>query len=308
VTDIHTIDLHDLDTPGSIAAYLLLDGSEAVLVETGPSRTMPALVAALAEHGLEPRDVRNALVTHIHFDHAGAAGHLAGHGATIHVHEFGARHLIDPSRLVASARRIYGDAMEQRWGPILPVPPAQVVPVHDGDVLRFGAIELRAVETPGHARHHHAFVLDGADGRVCFTGDAAATVMAESDFISLPTPPPEFDLEQWLVTLDRIDGLRCDTIYPTHFGRVDDPSAHLRRVRWELVTHFAVVRSLLEQGLDEPVIHEVYRRFVDEQADRLGVPAFRRRFYVSDSVAQMNVTGILRYLQTTAAREKVAPC
>lgn len=296
---ITTIDLLDLDTPGSIAAYLLESSDGPVLVEVGPSRTFPNLVAALAERGIRPADVRHALVTHIHFDHAGAAGHLARHGATIYVHEFGARHLVDPSRLVASAARIYGDALERRWGPILPVPADRIAEVHDGDVLRFGDLELRAIETPGHARHHHAYVVERGGERVAFTGDAAATWLPDTPFISLPTPPPEFDLERWLASLDRLEAEACDAIYPTHFGRVDDVGGHLRRVRAELVTHVGVVRALVESGLSDTAVRAAYARFVDEQARGLNVPDARRRFYVSDAVSSMNVSGILRYLAAT---------
>jgi glyoxylase-like metal-dependent hydrolase (beta-lactamase superfamily II) len=176
-----------------------------------------------------------------------------------------------------------------------------VKPVHDGDVLRFGDIELRAIETPGHARHHHAFALDTADGKVCFTGDVAATYLPETPFISLPTPPPEFSLEHWLASLDRLEAERFGRLYLTHFGSVDEPASHLRRVRIELATHTALVRSLVEQGLDEMAIHEIYHRFVMEQADRLDVPESRRRFYVGDSVSSMNVTGILRALRSACA-------
>ena len=297
MTRIHTIDLLDQGTPGSIAAYLVEDGGEPVLIETGPSATFAALEAGLARLGLRVEDVRHALVTHIHFDHAGAAGHLARRGATIYVHEFGARHLIDPSRLVASARRIYGEQMDARWGPILPVPAGQIRSVHDGDVLTFGAITLRAIETPGHARHHHAYALETDDGTVCFTGDVAAAFVPGCAFISLPTPPPEFDLEQWLGSIDRLDRSGFVRLYPTHFGVVADPGAHLERVRRELIAHTALIRSCLEQGVPEERIRAIYRQFQRELADGLGLPPFRRRFYASDAFAAMNVTGILRFLR-----------
>jgi glyoxylase-like metal-dependent hydrolase (beta-lactamase superfamily II) len=299
---IHTIDLLDLGLTGSIAAYLLIGDDGPVLVEIGPSATLETLRSGLASHGFEFSDVRHAVVSHIHFDHAGAAGHLAQHGTTIHVHEFGGRHLIDPSRLIASARRIYGDQMERRWGPILPVPPAQIRSVVDGDTLTVGDIELRAIETPGHARHHHAWATDTEDGPVCFCGDAAATYLAGTDFISLPTPPPEFDPEAWLATLDRLDAEGFVRLYPTHYGAVDDPAAHLRRVRKELVDHFALVQALVAEGLEPHVINAIYRRFVETQASQLGVPESQQRFYVAPSVSRMNVAGMLRYLETELER------
>src|SRR5262245_25291816 len=122
MSDIHTIDLHYLGIPQAIASFVILDRSGAVLIETGPASTLEHLTAGLAGLGLQLSDVRHVLVTHIHLDHAGAAGHLARHGAAIHVHEFGAKHLIDPTKLIDSATRIYGDQMERLWGSIIPVP------------------------------------------------------------------------------------------------------------------------------------------------------------------------------------------
>src|SRR5207344_3255899 len=111
--------------------------------------------------------------THIHLDHAGAAGHLARNGTRIHVHEFGAKHLIDPTKLIESATRIYGEQMDRLWGPILPVPENQIVAIRDGDVIEAAGLRFDAIETPGHARHHHSFAIEVQGERVCFTGDIA---------------------------------------------------------------------------------------------------------------------------------------
>ncbi|MBT8484702.1 MAG: MBL fold metallo-hydrolase, partial [Phycisphaerae bacterium] len=224
-TAIHTIDVNYLNTPGAIASYIVIGpGGDPVMVETGPGCAVEGLVAGLKELGFRPRDVRDVLVTHIHFDHAGAAGWMAREGARIHVHEFGAAHLVDPTRLVRSAERIYGDRMGVLWGELIPVPEKQVRPVYDGDAIDAGGLRFRAIETPGHARHHHAYGLETEDlGRVAFTGDAAATFVEEAPgFISLPTPPPEFELAAWISSLDRLGEEGLDRIYPTHFGVVED--------------------------------------------------------------------------------------
>ena len=157
---LHTIDLHYLGIPQAIAAFVMMGSDGPVLIETGPASTLNNLADGLASLNLGLADIRHALVTHIHLDHAGAAGHLARNGTRIYVHEFGAKHLIDPSRLIESATRIYADQMDRLWGSIVPVPEKLVTPVHDGDVIAIGDLRFTALETPGHARHHHAFAVD----------------------------------------------------------------------------------------------------------------------------------------------------
>ena len=174
MTIVHTIDLEYLGTRGAIASYVIEGPDGLVMVETGPGNTTAALERGLADLGFTPTDVKHVFVTHIHFDHAGASGWMARHGAHIYVHEFGRQHLIDPTRLVASARRIYGDRMEALWGELLPIPAERTTPLHDGDIVTVAGLKIRAIETPGHARHHHAFVVETDDAKIGFTGDAAA--------------------------------------------------------------------------------------------------------------------------------------
>jgi glyoxylase-like metal-dependent hydrolase (beta-lactamase superfamily II) len=297
---IHTIDLHHLGTPGAIAAYVVRGTSGAVLIETGPANTVAALERGLCRLGLKPADIGHVLVTHIHLDHAGAAGWMARHGATIHVHEFGAPHLVDPARLLHSAGRIYGPRLEHLWGRMLPVPAEQIHPLRDGDVLDVAGLRLRALETPGHARHHHAFVLE--DCGAAFTGDAAATFIAGCEpFISLPTPPPEFDLELWLASLRRLEAERLAVAYPTHFGAVREVGTHLRRVRECLQQHVATAARLLDAGPDHDAARLAYSAWFTSQARAAGVSAQLMRFYVTDALAAMNLSGMARYLERERA-------
>jgi glyoxylase-like metal-dependent hydrolase (beta-lactamase superfamily II) len=300
---IHTIDLRYLGQERAIAAYLIESNAGPILVETGPANTIDTLTTALAALGVVPKDIRHALVTHIHFDHAGAVGWLARHGAHIHAHEFGAPHLIDPSKLVDSARRIYGTSMEYEWGIMTAVPADQVHPVRDGDVLEFGDVTLTAIETPGHARHHHTYRMDIDAGAIAFTGDAAATYMPETSFINLPMPPPEFDLDAWLTTLDRLRAENLARIYPTHFGACDHPAKHFDRVEHELHRNVAFIERLVAEGLTEAEVVAAYGEWIDELADHADVPLQRRPFFVSRNVKQMNVMGVLRYLRKRAERE-----
>jgi glyoxylase-like metal-dependent hydrolase (beta-lactamase superfamily II) len=171
--DLHCIDLEFQSMPGVIASYLLSGGGEYALVETGPSTTLAALADGLEQLGVSPEQIGTLLVTHIHLDHAGAAGVLVDRypHMQVYVHEVGAPHLIDPSKLLVSATRIYGDRMDELWGEVKPVPAQNVHAVTDGDVVSAAGHHLKALYTPGHASHHVAY-QDDATGDM-FTGDVA---------------------------------------------------------------------------------------------------------------------------------------
>lgn len=294
---IHTLDLHYLGVPGSIACFLIIGPREAALVEAGPASTIDALREAMAAHGVAPCDVRHVLVTHIHLDHAGAAGWLAEHGATIHVHEFGAPHLVDPSKLLASAELIYGDEMQRLWGTMRPVPPSQVQPLCDGDVVTVAGLELHAIATPGHAKHHHAFETEHGGERVCFTGDAAGMIVPGvpgEAFISLPTPPPEFDEAAWLESLSRLQARSPQRLYLTHFGAIERARSHLDAVKQAVLAHWTFIQTRADAGIDETAILEEYRTWVLDLADRAGIEGARRVHFVSNRLLAMNGTGMLR--------------
>jgi len=293
---IQTIDHHYQATCEAIASYVVFAPRGPVLFETGPGSTFSRLVEGLARIRLRPADIRHVFVTHIHLDHAGAAGHLAREGATIYVHEFGAKHLIDPSRLLASAKRIYQERMERLWGETFPIPERQAVALHDGDVIDAAGLRVEAIETPGHARHHHAFACEVGGERIAFTGDAGACFVREAPgFISLPTPPPEFDRDQWIASLHRLEARNFDAIYPTHYGRVDEVRAHLARVRLAVRQHSDFVRDMLIAEMPRDAMLTRYTAWFVEQAERAGVPADKMDFYVKSSLAAMNLAGMLRY-------------
>jgi glyoxylase-like metal-dependent hydrolase (beta-lactamase superfamily II) len=188
---------------------------------------LPALEAGLAAHGLELGDLRHLVLTHIHLDHAGAAGVIARRNdrLTVHVSEIGAPHLVDPSRLESSARRLYGDDFDRLWGELAPVP-EQAVRVIGGRVL-----DLEAWPTPGHATHHVSFL--GPDGS-CYVGDAAGVRIMPSSFIAPVAPPPDIDIEAWERTLDEIEERRPERLCLPHFGFVEDPEAHVANMRERL--------------------------------------------------------------------------
>jgi glyoxylase-like metal-dependent hydrolase (beta-lactamase superfamily II) len=220
------LDLRHLGRERVIGAYLL-PGDEPALVDCGPASCAEELRAALAAHGLAVGDLRHVLLTHIHLDHAGAAGLLvrANPGLVVHVSEIGAPHLVDPSRLERSARRLYGEDFDRLWGELSPVP--------EGNVRVVGerALGLEVFPTPGHASHHVSYVA--ADGSL-FAGDAAGVRIMPAGFLAPVSPPPDIDLEAWERTLDAIAERRPARLCLPHFGVVGEPEAHLARMRERL--------------------------------------------------------------------------
>jgi glyoxylase-like metal-dependent hydrolase (beta-lactamase superfamily II) len=221
------LDLRHLGHERVIGSYLLETRDGLALQDCGPSTCVPELHARLAEHGLELSDVRHLLLSHIHLDHAGAAGVLVREHPRLQVHvsEVGAPHLVDPSRLERSARRLYGDDFDRLWGELAPVPEENVHAV-GADTLG-----LATFPTPGHASHHVCY-LD-TDGTL-YSGDAAGVRIQPSEFVLPPTPPPEVDLEAWERTLDAIAARAPNRLALIHFGVAEDVDRHLAELRARL--------------------------------------------------------------------------
>ena len=296
---IHILDLQFLGISQTIASYLLIGPEGPVLVETGPGSTLPTLRKRLTAHGVAPEDIKHVLLTHIHFDHAGAAGWWAQQGAQIYVHHFGARHLIDPAKLIASATRIYGDKMDMLWGDILPAPAEKVTLLHDGDTIFAGGLQFDVLETPGHARHHHVYRL----GDIAFTGDAAGVAIPGANLVDLPAPPPEFDKEAWLATLDRLEAEKFQAIYPTHYGRVDDVSSHLAQLRDLIASGASFVKRSMDAGLGRDNILARYLSWNGERARKAGLDEQQIAQYMAANPLDMSVDGIMRYWRKKMERD-----
>lgn len=288
---LHTLDLHFLKTPQIIAAYVLVGPNSVALVETGPGSTLPTLLKGLADLGFQPADVRDVLLTHIHLDHAGAAGWWARQGATIHVHPLGAPHLIDPSKLLTSAQRIYGDQMDLLWGEFLSAPEDKVHIVKDGDILNLVGEEIQVIETSGHARHHHAYRI----GELAFTGDSTGVRLPGHTWIALPAPPPEFELDIWQATIQKLAALNLTKIYPTHFGEVLDPAEHFARFAPLMREAANLVRDLMGLGLSRDEILEKYTEWYTTRAEAAGIDADTRDYYARVNNLPMCVDGMMRY-------------
>ena len=219
MADYTTIDtkMHGRD---GITGTFLLRGDETALIESGPKSSVDHVL-----NGLRGADVERLdwiIVTHIHLDHAGAAGTLATHfpEARVGVHEVGAPHLVSPSKLWSSASRIYGDAMDRLWGGIDPIDPDRIRTLVDGDEIDLGGRKLEVVETLGHAGHHHAY-LDARTGTM-FTGDALGVRLPDVGIFRPATPPPEFDLERAISSIERIRTVAPSSLCLTHFGPTDE--------------------------------------------------------------------------------------
>jgi glyoxylase-like metal-dependent hydrolase (beta-lactamase superfamily II) len=201
--------------PGITGAFAFNGATQTLLLETGPRSVVDNVFAGLEAAGIDHLDW--ILVTHIHLDHAGAAGTIAQRfpDAKVGVHEIGAPHLVDPTKLWSSASRIYGDRMEELWGGIDPIDKDRIHVIADGETIDLGGVTLTAVETPGHAYHHHAYLSSDGD---LFAGDALGVRLPDVGVVRPATPPPEFHLTKAIASIERIRSLKPTTLWPTHFG------------------------------------------------------------------------------------------
>lgn len=246
---MRVIDVMHLGRPHVIGCWEV-DG---LLVDPGPESSMETLLAAIGDE--QPKAL---LLTHIHLDHAAATGALVRRwpGLEVYVHERGARHLIDPSKLLASAERLYGDQMERLWGEIVPVPEANVTPLAGGEDV-FG---MRVAYTPGHASHHVCYFHE--ESGTAFVGDVAAVRIPGADLVVPPTPPPDIDVETWLDSIAIVESWRPERLALTHFGAVDDPIEHLEIVRKRLREEADLAREFSEEDYERH-----HRAMVAESAD-----------------------------------------
>ena len=290
-TRVITLDLNFMGLPHAIAAYLIRYGDGAILIESGPGSTLSALEAGLAKEGLSPRDVTHVLLTHIHLDHAGAAGWLAKHGAEVYVHPIGAPHMLNPEKLLASATRIYGDCMDTLWGEFLPVPESQLKVPNDAESIKIGNMEFLPINTPGHAEHHYSYLFED----VLFCGDVGGVRIPGYPYLRVPMPPPELHLERWHESIARLREERFARIGPTHFGIFDDPQWQLDEVEKGLDAASHWLEATMPANLPIEELRQNFVNWMMAEGEKIGLDDGVVKAYELANPLGMSADGLLRY-------------
>jgi glyoxylase-like metal-dependent hydrolase (beta-lactamase superfamily II) len=252
---VHHLDLNFGGSPHAVGVYVVDTEDGPALFDCGPTSTLPALEAGLASHGLRIEDIGHLMLSHIHLDHAGAAGTLVRRhrDLTVWVSEVGAPHLVDPSRLERSARRLYGESFDPLWGELAPVP-EENVRVATGDVLGW-----ETFPTIGHASHHISYFLNGT----LLAGDAAGVRMPGASYVLPVSPPPDVDVEGWHASVAAIRARKPERLALIHFGVHEDVDVHLDRLELELDRWAVRVRD----GIEQQAFVDAARADAGEDAD-----------------------------------------
>lgn len=243
---IDYVDLQFLGHPSIIATAVLHGSSGVALVDPGPSTSLQTLRGTLSAKGIGIADIRQILLTHIHLDHAGGTGSLLVENPAIEVfvHERGAPHLADPAKLLASARRLYGEAMDVLWGEVRAVPAGQIRALAGGERIAAGGRALDVAHTPGHASHHVSY-FEPSSG-IAFVGDTAGIRRGSGVYVMPAAPPPDIDLEAWRASEARILRWHPDTLFLTHFGPFHGARSHFQQLMDRLAEWNRMVRRLLQ--------------------------------------------------------------
>jgi glyoxylase-like metal-dependent hydrolase (beta-lactamase superfamily II) len=288
---IATIDLHFQNKTQAIASYLIRYGDAVVLIESGPGSTLPALEAGLAKEGLSPRDITHVLLTHIHLDHAGAAGWLSRQGAQIFVHPNGAAHMLNPEKLIASATRIYGDRMGTLWGEFLPVVEDQLTVPKDAEEIVIGNLRFLPINTPGHAEHHYAYLFED----VCFSGDVGGVRIPGYPYLRAPMPPPELHFGKWRESILRLRSLKFPKIAPTHFGIFDDADWQLTELQKNLDENEKWLEEIMPADPPVDELREKFSAWMDEQSRAQNLSEDVVQAYALANPLGMSADGLMRY-------------
>lgn len=289
--NIRTLDLLFQGKKKAIASYAILSSHGVILIESGPGSTLESLKTELNTIGYELKDITDVLLTHIHLDHAGAAGKLAALGANIHVHPLGARHLTDPTKLISSATRIYAERMNKLWGEILPVPEDKLRIFKDGENFNIGSKQFRTIFTPGHAEHHACILFDG----ICFSGDVGAIRIPGYRYIRIPMPPPELDLSKWIASLKIIKQLKPDAIAPTHFGIYVDVDEHLNKAIETISEIKKWINKHFMKTLDHEILKLEFNDWMNGQARAENLSVEVIESFALSNPLDMSVDGMIRY-------------
>ena len=291
--EIYLLDLHFQGMPETIASYLMDSSEGLILFECGPHSSLNNLEEALFKYGAKMEDIKHLFLTHIHFDHAGAAWAFAEKGSQVYVHPFGYPHLQNPEKLLSSATRIYGNKMDSLWGEIRPINESQLLQVEDGQEFEIGEHRIIAHYTPGHAKHHIVWQI--GDRFIC--GDLAGCKLLNGPVVP-PCPPPDINIEQWVESINKIKQLKPSKLYLSHFGIVDQNiEAHFEALEKELHIWLAYIKPYFEHGILPEDASKEFQVFNDDKIRAAGGDDELVLKYSLANPAWMSVFGLYRYLK-----------
>ncbi|WP_109832374.1 MBL fold metallo-hydrolase [Reichenbachiella versicolor] len=287
---ITTVDLHFLGLEHAIASYIIENSEGPILIETGPYSTYPYLVEQINALGYKISDFKHVFITHIHLDHAGAAWAFAKEGANIYLHPLGVKHMADPSRLMASAKMIYKDDMDRLWGQMEPIPESQLIQVGDKETIKVGDVEIKSLHTPGHAKHHIAWQIDG----VIFSGDVAGVKIANGP-VQPPCPPPDINIEYWLASINILRKAKPSLLYLTHYGSISNVDGHFDELEEILSDWSDFVKVKWEGGMTNEAIVPLFINYTNDQLKAKGLSQNEIDQYQAANPSWMSVAGLVRY-------------
>lgn len=288
--EFYTLDLEFLDLSDAIASFLIPSDDGLILIESGPETTYNHLIEAIKSKGFNPDDVKHVLLTHIHFDHAGAAWKFAEKGAKIYVHPIGLPHLQNPERLWNSAKMIYGEDMDRLWGEMKPIAENQLIAVDDGDDIEIGSLKFKTHYTPGHAIHHNAYQLND----VVFAGDVAGIKIHNGPVVP-PCPPPDIDLGAWKKSIEKLKAINPSKLVLTHFGSVENSEKHLDDLEIMLHNWANWMKMHFDKNANPDEITPKFIEYTNNQLRELGVSENDISRYDKANPSWMSVMGLLRY-------------
>ncbi|WP_339923286.1 MBL fold metallo-hydrolase [uncultured Cyclobacterium sp.] len=296
MNSIEIIDLKFQQAEKTIASFLIRGAGKPVLVETGPHSTWGELKSSLDRLDIKPGDLGALLLSHIHFDHAGAAWELAKEGVKIYLHPMGLPHLANPERLWKSAAKIYGDdQMDKLWGPMETIDERLLVPLEDGEMVTIGDLTFTAIHSPGHAIHHIAWKLND----VIFTGDVGGVKINNGPVVP-PCPPPDINIEDWKSSVEKILDHHPKKLYLTHFGEITNPQEHLAQLI-EVLDEWAMwMKVQFDKGRDLEEITPDFMNYTSQQLNRHGASKDLQSLYEYANPSWMSVSGLMRYWKLKA--------
>jgi glyoxylase-like metal-dependent hydrolase (beta-lactamase superfamily II) len=303
MTKISILDTNWMGRPHSIGAALLESDGRRAIVDPGPEITLPAIREELAANGTSVSELDALLITHIHLDHSGGAGALVKENPrlTVYVHSSGAPHLVDPTKLVASATRLWGEGLEELFGHTLPVPQQNLRVLEGGETLSVGSGKINVEYTPGHANHHVCY-FDDSNG-VAFVGDTGGVHIDNGPFILPATPPPDIDLEIWDKSFATILGRRPSRLFLTHYGYSEDPSNDLAGFRERLHRWAELAAELLRASPDEKSAQSAFVAKCRTEMDN-AIGAIEAEHHAFTGGLDLSFLGLARYVHMKAKKKQ----